>query len=93
MEPIVSTTLPLIPPEIIQYVDEGRNPDIYTREFMESIIRYNQNINGKRKAFSDFSDIFAEELIKGVPGVESQVKKIMEGKRNAMEEQENGDSI
>ena len=86
----MSTALPLIPPEIIQYVDEGRNPDIYTREFVESIIRYNQNINGKRKAFADFTDIFAQELMKGVPGVDSEVNRVLNAKDRAVQEQQNG---
>src|ERR1700761_5868481 len=25
----------LLPPEVVQYVEDGRNPDIYTREFAE----------------------------------------------------------
>ena len=58
-----STPLPSIPPEIIDYVDEGRNPDIYTREFVELVQRGNAVINGKRDAYASFSRIFAERLV------------------------------
>ena len=53
----------MIPPEIIDYVDDGRNPDIYTREFVELVQRGNAVINGKREAFADFSRIFADKLV------------------------------
>jgi mediator of RNA polymerase II transcription subunit 10 len=38
-----SAHLPVqIPPEIIAYVEDGRNPDIYTREFVELVQKGNQ---------------------------------------------------
>src|ERR1700712_1273701 len=33
-----------LPPEIIDYVDSARNPDIYTREFVELVQRGNQDL-------------------------------------------------
>jgi hypothetical protein len=36
----------LEPPEIIDYVDSARNPDIYTREFVELVQRGNQDLRG-----------------------------------------------
>src|SRR3954468_13980433 len=44
--------LPIIPPELIQYVDNGRNPDIYTREFVELARKGNQTMKGKMEAFA-----------------------------------------
>ncbi|TVY53302.1 Mediator of RNA polymerase II transcription subunit, partial [Lachnellula suecica] len=48
--------LPDIPPELVDYVDNGRNPDIYTREFVELARRGNQLMKGKMRAFGDFRD-------------------------------------
>ncbi|CAH0051899.1 unnamed protein product, partial [Clonostachys rhizophaga] len=39
--------LPSVPPELLEYVENGRNPDIYTREFVETVRRGNQLLKGK----------------------------------------------
>lgn len=33
-----------------RYIENGRNPDVYTREFVELTGKQNQYINGKMKA-------------------------------------------
>lgn len=75
----ILTTAPRIkvtmPPEILTYVDQGRNPDIYTREFVELARRNNQELKGKMSAFADFADILEAEcktvnLFDGLEGVE-----------------------
>lgn len=66
-----------IAPEIIDYVDDGRNPDIFTRDFVELVSRGNAVINGKQQAFRDFSQIFAEALKKGFPSLSDDVDRIM----------------
>lgn len=76
-----------IAPEIVDYVDDGRNPDIFTRDFVENVQRGNAVINGKQQAFRDFSEIYAKALKEGIPGVSRQVDKVM---RNAGFETENG---
>ncbi|KAI1432304.1 transcription factor subunit Med10 of mediator complex-domain-containing protein [Xylaria sp. CBS 124048] len=60
-------TLPNVPPELIQYVDNGRNPDIYTREFVEVVRRGNQIMRGKQIAFASFRDILAGEIESAMP--------------------------
>jgi mediator of RNA polymerase II transcription subunit 10 len=67
-----------IPPEIVDYVDEGRNPDIFTRDFVENVQRGNAVVNGKKQAFRDFSVIFAQKLKEGIKGVDQHVDRIME---------------
>ncbi|KAA6407871.1 MAG: Mediator of RNA polymerase II transcription subunit 10 [Lasallia pustulata] len=51
-----------IPPEIVEYVEDGRNPDIYTREFVELVQRGNAALRGKSEAFAGFRDVLAEEI-------------------------------
>jgi mediator of RNA polymerase II transcription subunit 10 len=65
-------------PEIVDYVDDGRNPDIFTRDFVELVQRGNAVVYGKKEAFRDFSLVFAKALKEGIGGVERQVDMIME---------------
>jgi len=67
-----------IAPEIVDYVDDGRNPDIFTRDFVENVQRGNAVINGKQKAFKDFSEVFAQVLKQGMPELNRHVDKIMD---------------
>ncbi|KAJ9655466.1 RNA polymerase II mediator complex subunit [Neophaeococcomyces mojaviensis] len=66
-----------VAPDIIDYVDAGRNPDIYTREFIELVQRGNSVMNGKQKAFRDFSKIFAQVLKDNFDGMDDEVDTIM----------------
>lgn len=66
-----------MPPELIQYVDGGRNPDIYTREFVELARRGNQLMKGKQEAFASFRDILAREMASALPEVRSDVEKVV----------------
>jgi len=72
--PSLTTT---IPPEILDYVDQGRNPDIYTREFVELARRANQILKGKAEAFADFRDILADTMRTGVPEWKGEVDEIV----------------
>jgi mediator of RNA polymerase II transcription subunit 10 len=67
-----------IPPELIQYVDSGRNPDIYTREFVELVRRGNQLMRGKTTAFASFRDVLAREMASALPELETDVRRVVE---------------
>lgn len=67
-----------LPIEIIQYVENSRNPDIYTREFVELVMRYNQQQKGRSDAFAQFRDILGRELMSGIPDIKDDVKKVVE---------------
>ncbi|KAL8969303.1 MAG: hypothetical protein Q9183_002061 [Haloplaca sp. 2 TL-2023] len=76
-----ASTLPTqIPPEIIEYVDDGRNPDIYTREFVELVQKGNQFMKGKSEAFAGFRDALAEEMVKAWPEMKTGVEKVLQGR-------------
>lgn len=38
------------PVDVVDYIENGRNPDVYTREFVELLAKKNQYLNGKMKA-------------------------------------------
>ncbi|KAJ5764114.1 Mediator complex subunit Med10 [Penicillium manginii] len=66
-----------IPPEIIDYVDSARNPDIYTREFVELVQRGNQDLKGKREAFAGFRDVLAREMRSAMPECAGEVDRVV----------------
>ncbi|KAH8879119.1 hypothetical protein GQ53DRAFT_706246 [Thozetella sp. PMI_491] len=68
---------PRIPEPLIAYVENGRNPDIYTREFVELVRRMNQLARGKMHAFADFRDVLAHEMESAMPELRDDVKKVV----------------
>ncbi|KAK9419482.1 putative Mediator of RNA polymerase II transcription subunit 10 [Seiridium unicorne] len=77
--PSPEQSLPHVPPELIQYVENGRNPDIYTREFVELVRRGNQLMKGKQEAFRSFRDVLAEEMGKAMPELREDTRSVVEG--------------
>ncbi|KAJ5085742.1 Mediator of RNA polymerase II transcription subunit 10 [Penicillium argentinense] len=67
-----------LPPEIIDYVDSARNPDIYTREFVELVQRGNQDLKGKQEAFAGFRDVLAREMRSALPECRKEVDRVLE---------------
>ncbi|ERF75003.1 hypothetical protein EPUS_08048 [Endocarpon pusillum Z07020] len=78
----------LIPPEVIDYVANGRNPDIYTREFVENVQRGNQVLNGKMQAFGTFAELYARETKSAIPELAPAMDRLME--HSGGYERENG---
>ncbi|CEI38699.1 hypothetical protein FVEN_g4750 [Fusarium venenatum] len=86
--------LPSVPPELLEYVEHGRNPDIYTREFVELVRRGNQLMRGKLNAFGSFRDILAENMTTAMPELRDDVAQVVEatggvppGRRNGEQSQ------
>lgn len=80
-----------IPHEIIDYVEDGRNPDIYTREFVELAQRGNQYLRSKCEAFARFRDILGEEIVKAMPELEEEVARRLKGDVELEPRKENGE--
>jgi len=59
-------------------VDNGRNPDIYTREFVELARKGNQMMKGKMEAFMSFRDVLAEEMERAMPELKEDVERVLE---------------
>ncbi|KAL4933683.1 mediator complex subunit NUT2 [Aspergillus undulatus] len=74
-DPLLSSIA--LPPEIIDYVDASRNPDIYTREFVELVQRGNQDLKGKKEAFASFRDVLAREMRSAMPEVRGEVERVV----------------
>ncbi|KAI0528084.1 transcription factor subunit Med10 of mediator complex-domain-containing protein [Xylaria bambusicola] len=74
-------TLPQVPPELVQYVDNGRNPDVYTREFVELVRRGNQLMRGKQSAFASFRDVLAGEIENAMPELRDDAARVVAATR------------
>ncbi|KAK2066594.1 hypothetical protein P8C59_000399 [Phyllachora maydis] len=68
---------PRVPGPLVQYVENGRNPDIYTREFVELVRRMNQLARGKTRAFAGFRDVLARELAAANPELAADVSRVV----------------
>jgi mediator of RNA polymerase II transcription subunit 10 len=62
-----------IPPEVTTYVEGGRNPDIFTREFVETVQRMNQMLKGRAEAYRLLQETLAKDLIEGIPELQADV--------------------
>ncbi|XP_057858353.2 mediator of RNA polymerase II transcription subunit 10b [Cryptomeria japonica] len=51
-----------VPLEVIKLIDDGRNPDEYTKDIINKCIQRNQITKGKSEAFKNFRKQLLEEL-------------------------------
>ncbi len=65
----------------MQYVDNGRNPDVYTREFVELVRRGNQLMRGKQTAFASFRDVLAGEIENAMPELRDDAARVLAATR------------
>ncbi|EDO15681.1 hypothetical protein Kpol_1008p19 [Vanderwaltozyma polyspora DSM 70294] len=66
-----------IPLEVVQYIEDGRNPDIYTREFVEAIRRSNQYQRAKMHGLKQLRDSLAEKIVEEFPDLSDTVQDIV----------------
>lgn len=66
-----------VPIEVVQYIEDGRNPDIYTREFVEAIRRSNQYQRAKMQGLKQLRDSLAEKIAEEFPDLEPSVQNIV----------------
>ncbi|KAJ1960420.1 RNA polymerase II mediator complex subunit [Dipsacomyces acuminosporus] len=64
MKESLDTNIPL---EVLSFIEDGRNPDEFTRNFTERVAAENQFTNGKISALSSFKDEFEANLKKFFP--------------------------
>jgi len=78
----LSTTAPSvhidIPPEVTTYVENSRNPDIFTREFVETVQRMNQMLNGRVDAYRMLQEQLARQISSVIPELRDDVNAIVQ---------------
>lgn len=67
----------MVPLDIVQYIEDGRNPDIYTREFVEVIRKVNQFLNGKSLGFAQFQSVLGAQIAKEFPELADDVAGVL----------------
>lgn len=67
-----------IPPEVLSYVEGSRNPDIFTREFVETVQRMNQMLKGRSDGYRFLQETLARDIIEGIPDLKDDVANILE---------------
>lgn len=65
-----------IPVDVLTYIEDGRNPDIYTREFVEVTAKFNAKLKGKMTAFSKLQDILGAKLVEEFPHLKEGVDDV-----------------
>lgn len=68
------TTVPI---DLIQYVEDKRNPDVYKRQIVELVMQYNQLQKGRAEAFGHFRDILGREMISAIPDMKDDVRTVL----------------
>jgi mediator of RNA polymerase II transcription subunit 10 len=66
-----------IPLDVLQYIEDGRNPDVYTREFVEATRKSNQYLRGKMEAMRDLRDVLGQKIGAEFPELDASVKDII----------------
>ena len=74
-----------IPFEVIDYVEKSRNPDIYTREYVEVVMKNNQEQKGRSEALATFQEILGRDVAAGIPDMREDVSKIVEASGGRLE--------
>lgn len=67
-----------VPVDVITYIEDGRNPDIYTREFVEVTAKSNARLKGKMRAFRKLRDVLGDKLVEEFPHLKEGVENIKE---------------
>ena len=66
-----------VPVDLIQYVEDKRNPDVYKRQIVELVMQYNQLQKGRAQAFADFRDILGKEMMSAIPDMRNDVRTVL----------------
>lgn len=65
-----------IPIDVISYIEDGRNPDVYTREFVEVTAKSNARLKGKMLGFQKLRDVLGDKLGKEFPELGDAIEDI-----------------
>jgi mediator of RNA polymerase II transcription subunit 10 len=75
-----------VPVDLIQYVEDKRNPDVYKRQIVELVMQYNQLQKGRAQAFADFRDILGREMMSAIPDMRDDVRTVLKAAGGQVDE-------
>jgi len=64
-----------VPYEVLSYIDQGRNPQLYTRDCLEKAKLKNEEVKDKISALQQFKDSLVRDLKGSMPGTMEQYEK------------------
>jgi len=56
-----------VPLEVFEYIDQGRNPNMYTKDCLEKALAKNELVKGKTDSLKRFKAMLLQELSKVFP--------------------------
>lgn len=56
-----------IPIEVFEYIDSGKNPQFYTKDYIEKALSKNEEVKGKIDHYKKFKSLLVDELTKTFP--------------------------
>lgn len=59
-------------------MENSRNPDIFTREFVETVQRMNQMLNGRVDAYRMLQEQLARQISSAIPELKEDVTTVVE---------------
>ncbi|XP_060681315.1 mediator of RNA polymerase II transcription subunit 10 [Chiloscyllium punctatum] len=65
-----------VPLEVFEYIDQGRNPQLYTKECLERALAKNEQVKGKIDTLKKFKGLLIHELSKVFPEEMSKYRAI-----------------
>ncbi|XP_054911858.1 mediator of RNA polymerase II transcription subunit 10 [Poeciliopsis prolifica] len=65
-----------VPLDVFEYIDQGRNPQLYTKECLERALARNEQVKGKIDTMTKFKSLLISELSKVFPEEMAKYKDI-----------------
>ncbi|XP_055616184.1 mediator of RNA polymerase II transcription subunit 10 [Toxorhynchites rutilus septentrionalis] len=65
-----------VPLEVFDYIDQGRNPQLYTKDCIDKALTKNEEVKGKIDSYRKFKSNLLKELSDTFPGEISKYKAI-----------------
>ncbi|CAJ0948734.1 unnamed protein product, partial [Mesorhabditis belari] len=56
-----------IPLELLEFLDQGKNPQLYNKECLERVLNKNRQVNGKIELYKRFRSLLLKELGEEMP--------------------------
>ncbi|KAK8402784.1 hypothetical protein O3P69_000837 [Scylla paramamosain] len=67
-----------VPLEVFEYIDGGRNPQLYTKDCMEKALTKNEQVNGRIDAYKRFKAMLLVELSHVFPNEMTRYRAVRE---------------
>lgn len=69
----------LVPFEVFDYIDQGKNPQLYTKDCMEKALTRNEEVKGKIDSYHKFRLNMMAELEKSFPSEIDMYRALRKG--------------